>query len=65
MPDLPAALQPPFSLGRATSNWIVFLFYAVPRGGRGTRPRLTTLKCMCGPGDDAEPVLTILTLTED
>ncbi len=44
---------------------IKFQFYAVPRGGRGTRPRLTTLKCVCGPGDDAEPVLTILTLTED
>ena len=44
---------------------IKFQFYAVPRGGRGTRPRLTTLKCICGPGDDAKPVLTILTLTED
>ncbi len=48
-----------------TNSRVEFQFFAVPRGGRGTRPRLTTLKCICGPGDDAEPVLTILTLTED
>ena len=48
-----------------SNSRVEFQFYAVPRGGRGTRPRLTTLKCFCGPGDDAEPVLTILTLTED
>lgn len=29
------------------------------------RPRLETLKSICGPGDDAEPVITIMLLNED
>ena len=29
------------------------------------RPRLETLKAVCGPGDDAEPVITIMLPTED
>ncbi len=29
------------------------------------RPRLETLKAVCGPGDDAEPVITIMMLNED
>ena len=29
------------------------------------RPRLETLKAICGPGDTAEPVITIMLLDED
>ena len=29
------------------------------------RPRLETLKAVCGPGDDAEPVITIMLPNED
>ena len=37
----------------------------VPRGGRGVRPRTVTLKLVCGPGDDGEPVITIMLPRED
>lgn len=37
----------------------------VPRGGRATRPRLTTLHLHIGPGDAGEPVITILMPNED
>ncbi len=44
---------------------IRFQLYRVPRGGRGMRPRLVTLKAICGPGDEGEPVITIMMPTED
>lgn len=44
---------------------IRFQLYRVPRGGRGMRPRLVTLKAICGPGDDGEPVITIMLPPED
>ena len=44
---------------------ILFQLYRVPRGGRGMKPRLVTLKAHCGPGDNAEPVITILEPNED
>ena len=44
---------------------IRFQLYRVARGGCGTRPRLVTLKALCGPGDDAEPVITIMMPGED
>lgn len=50
---------------RAKSNRTPFQFYRVPRGGRATRPRLTTLHLHIGPGDAAEPVITILMPSED
>ena len=34
--------------------------FRVPRGGRATRPRLVSLKMICGPGDEGEPVITIM-----
>lgn len=37
----------------------------VPRTGRGLRPQLVHLVLVCGPGDDAEPVVTIMTAGED
>lgn len=44
---------------------IAFQLYRVPRGGRATRPRLTTLHLCIGPGDAGEPVITILMHNED
>ena len=44
---------------------IRFQLYRVARGGRGTRPRLVTLKGLCGPGDEGEPVITIMLPDED
>lgn len=40
-------------------------FYCVPRDGKTTDARLTRLKLVCGPGDDGEPVITILLPQED
>jgi hypothetical protein len=42
-----------------------YQLYVVPRGGRGMMPRKTVLKVMVGPGDYAEPVLTIMLPNED
>ena len=37
-----------------------FSLYRVPKGGKGKKARLTFLKAICGPGDTAEPVITIM-----
>lgn len=50
---------------RAQGERSPFQFYRVPRGGRATRPRLTTLHLHIGPGDAGEPVITILMPHED
>jgi hypothetical protein len=42
-----------------------FELYRVPRDGRSTQAALTTLKLAVGPGDEAEPVITILLPQED
>lgn len=50
---------------RADSNLVAFELYRVPRGGRGQRPRRTTLHMHIGPGDQAEPVITVMLPGED
>ena len=42
-----------------------FQLSRVPRDGRSTEPTLATLKLIVGPGDDGEPVTTILLPNED
>lgn len=42
-----------------------FQLYRVPRNGPSTEPELITLVIHIGPGDHAEPVITITTPTED
>ncbi len=49
----------------ASGERIRFSLYRVPRGGRATRPRLTMLAAVIGPGDLGEPVLTIMLPDED
>jgi len=44
---------------------VPFELYIVPRDGAGTRPRLTTLDMVIGPGDEGEPVITIMNPNED
>jgi hypothetical protein len=44
---------------------LLFELYRVPRNGRSTDAELTTLKLVVGPGDDREPVMTILLPRED
>ena len=42
-----------------------FSLQRVPRDGTRTKARLTTLKLIAGPGDNGEPVITILMPNED
>jgi hypothetical protein len=42
-----------------------FQLYRVPRDGRSMEAELTTLKLIVGPGDQGEPVITILLPDED
>ena len=48
-----------------TDSQLLFELYRVPRDGRSIEAELTTLKLVVGPGDDAEPVMTILLPEED
>lgn len=50
---------------RMDGDRMLFQLYRVPREGKGQKPRLVTLKAICGPGDDAEPVITIMLPSED
>ncbi len=47
------------------SSQILYQLYRVPRGGRGKRAKLVTLKLHIGPGDQGEPVITIMMPNED
>jgi len=42
-----------------------FELYRIPGDGYSTEAELTTLKLIVGPGDDGEPVMTILPPNED
>jgi hypothetical protein len=44
---------------------IHYTLLRVPRGGRGQKARITTLKAVIGPGDTPEPVITIMLPGED
>ncbi|WP_456447980.1 DUF6573 family protein [Thiolapillus sp.] len=44
---------------------MLYELYRVPRDGKSTEARLTKLKLVAGPGDHAEPVITIMLPTED
>lgn len=44
---------------------VPFHLYVVPRGGAAKRQRLMTLHLHIGPGDKAEPVITIMSPDED
>ena len=44
---------------------VTVLLWRVPRDARTTKPRMVHLVAVCGPGDDAEPVITIQFPGED
>lgn len=50
---------------RAQGGTIAFALYRVPRGGKGRMPRKVTLHLHIGPGDRAEPVITVMMPGED
>jgi len=45
---------------RRNGDRLTFQLYRVPRDGKSTEAVITTLKLIVGPGDDGEPVITIL-----
>jgi len=51
--------------GRAKGDRTLFRLYRVPRDRRSTQAVLATLKLVVGPGDDGQPVVTILLPDED
>lgn len=51
--------------GRADEAERRFSLFRVPRGGRSKRPRRVVLKATCGPGDEGEPVITVMLPHED
>ncbi len=50
---------------RTNGDRMTVQLYRVPRDCKGKRPRRVTLKAICGPGDDGEPVITIMQPDED
>jgi len=42
-----------------------YQLYRVPRDGKSVEAQLTSLKLVCGPGDNGEPVITIMLPRED
>ena len=51
--------------GSGSGDRLLFQLYRVPRDGRSTEAELTALKLIVGPGDQGEPVMTILLPDED
>ncbi len=45
---------------RSGGDRLTFQLYRVPRDGKSTEAAITTLKLIVGPGDQGEPVVTIL-----
>ncbi len=50
---------------RGSGERLAFQLYRVPRGARGVQPRLVSLHVAIGPGDQGEPVVTLLLPNED
>ncbi|MEA3275557.1 MAG: DUF6573 family protein [Pseudomonadota bacterium] len=50
---------------RSDGDRLTFELYRVPRDGKSTEAAITTLKLIVGPGDQGEPVITILLPNED
>nr|WP_326532008.1 DUF6573 family protein [Rhodoferax sp.] len=50
---------------RAQGGEVAYTLRRVPRGGSGQRPREVTLHLHIGPGDAAEPVITLMMPGED
>jgi hypothetical protein len=48
-----------------STDRLLFELFIVPRGGTAKQSRRTMLKALCGPGDDGEPVITIMLPSED
>ena len=54
-----------WAVRRCNSDTIRFQVLRVPREGNGRKPRIATLKALVGPGDNSEPVITVMLPEED
>ena len=50
---------------RNADQHMLFDLHCIPRNGRATKSQRLTLKLILGPGDDAQPVITIMLPKED
>ncbi|WP_199836174.1 hypothetical protein [Streptomyces sp. TP-A0356] len=50
---------------RGSGDRVMVELYRIPRGGRARQPRRVQLAAQIGPGDNAEPVMTIMQPCED
>lgn len=50
---------------RRGGSELCYSMVRTPREGRGRMPRRATVKAICGPGDDLEPVITVMLPHED
>jgi len=50
---------------QSTTDELIYQLYRIPRGGRIKNSALITLKSHIGPGDNGEPVITIMKPSED
>ncbi len=49
---------------RSNGDRLTFKLFRVLRDGKSTEAAITTLKLIVGPGDEGEPIVTILLLTK-
>jgi hypothetical protein len=42
-----------------------YQFLCVPRDGKGTQPKISSMKAVIGPGDTPAPVITLMLMGED
>ncbi len=48
-----------------SGDQMLFQLFRVPRDGKSMEAEIVTLKLIVGPGDNSEPVITILLINED
>lgn len=63
--DVLSMLRWAIRANKESTSMILFKLYVIPRDGRSRKPVLVELKSICGPGDEGEPVITILKPNED
>ena len=63
--DLLFVLRGRIRMSKDNGPQIAFPILVIPRGGKGVKPKLTTLKSIVHGGDDLEPVITISLPNED
>ena len=63
--DMLSMLRMSIRQSNNAARQIYFKFYVISRGGKGFKARLTTLKAIVSPGDNLEPVITVMMTDED